>query len=834
MLSAVRDLLKTTPGTILVCSDFPDEPSKPMDVWVNGEHARPTGSPVEMAEALADEYKKVVCLVLSTVDSIPHHEARKLLSRVQVRVADRRIVALLAGECNLRDLVHGPKSEFNKAIQYILQGYELPEFDRYLNEYEMAVRIRWTSRADAIKTLHEMTGGSTYLLRMLLSLVLDWRAEKRVGPDELIDPALLLGREFRIRALPETYWAHVFHYSARVIASHPECWRQLEQLLTKGDLDLGLVNEPLALELSGLAVLHSGRLQLVSNLIRDFAKGFYTKRRYADLYAQDGQWDEAFRRYRQLPDSELIRPCGPDDLHDAELVVRSLGSAMHEAAGSSREAVETLFRNGCSLLLGFPEVAFWTRNGDGWRLSDGEPELPEDSLNQTKDLLAGAGQALGWVEREDASSPAKVTGVVILRSHSPAEARAAAVGDFAGGTVISPPRERLLKLLSGEFFKAHANAVHAEQNLQRLQTRDAHIRIVSNIFSGLGSRLLDQQHIFRLCAQELRGLGYSRVLFSLVDPERTRITGEWCDPQQPIDLAKVTDYPLDRFEADVQPWVIVTGKEKRIPDARLEHLCNQDAVRAANHIAMAVVPIIDHQNLAVGTIHIEREDGAVPTEEEVDDLMMFGRMLSGLLAQVRRMTLIYEGLNQVPEPLLITDRACQIKFANQPACNLFTPLEPGWQETPVLLEGEGGKQVESWFQAAQEKGRHVLQLKDIGNDRAYQGEVLAQRIDRIGTVIHIDDHNFLNSIFDAIHRVGQARTKAEMIEALLDAFKELGFDKVRYYAKHDFEDLFVSTRCRGHSPENIRSVRERCCEAPAIGRNLVALRVRREAACLSV
>ena len=802
ILRALGRALNEDIGLVLVERSSVHDPAVANVVMIGGTRESSVAPLVPLLDKLFDIHKKPILLLLAGIDSLPHHEARKLLSDIRTRVEERRLVVVVAGETNLSELVHGPKSEFNCAVQYVLQGYDLPEFEKYLQEYNSSLLIKWTSPEFAAIALHKMTAGNTYLLRMMVSLVLDWRAEKKIGPDSLVDPEDLLSHHFRLRALPEAYWAHVFRHTAQVIASEPDCWNDLRKLLDEPEIQVGMVNQPQALELSGLAALHGATLRIESLLMREFAREYYSKRKFGDLYAQNGEWAKAFLCYESLPENERIRPSGQDDLYDIELLVRSLGSAMHEAANAAdgERRVEELFSCGCRLVLGFPTVLFWKRlNQNPWLIEDPETLLGPKIQAQCEQLLEATGGKLGWLSVDEDTSLTRVASAVVLKTGHSATIRCVIVGDLDKRIVISLQRKRLAGRMAQEFFDAHSHAVEADMNRRRLITRDAHVRIITRIFSGLGSRLLDQKQVLKLSANELRKLGYKRVMFSLVDPERTIIKGAWDEPGTPVNLADLTEYPLDRPEADLQPWIVSIGKSMIIPDANKEPLCSRKAVVGANLMAMAVVPILDHHGVVFGTIHIEREDGAVPSKEEVEDLELFGKMLAGLLAQTRRMTMIYEALNKVPEPLLISDRKGLIKFANQPACELFREINSGWQETPVALSGSGSEKVRDWIEKANRHRRHVEQVKGVGKDGQYQGEVLCAQIELIGFVVHIDDQNFLNRIFEAIPLVGQSTSRDDLVSRLLEATKLLDFEKSRFYRKDPLGDRLISNRCLGHS-----------------------------------
>jgi signal transduction histidine kinase len=786
---------------------------QPGGLFVRAIVAFPSNSGVELtpgetsgANALisyVDRYyeasKKPFVLLVAGIEEMPHDEARTFLAQVRVRVSDRRLVAVLAGETNLRELVHGPNSEFNCATQYILQGLDVKEFSGCLKEYETSLRLRWLSRESALRCLHEKTGGSAYLLRLLISVVLDWRADKTLKPTDKIDAAKLYTYEFRRKTLPDNYWSHVLRHATNAIASDAKSWGVLEKLLD-GD-ERGIKEdlwEPHTLELAGLAVYDSQNqlLRFCSPLIKDFAAYHYSARTLADLYAINGDWQEAFARYRTITERDRCRPLGVDDLHEVEALARALGSGFRRAALEGVVPLERLFQDGCQLLLGFPEVFYWVRENQGeWRLDTGGYELSEEATRRCLELLS-----TDVLDPEPNSRNRAIAALPFrLSTEHESRERAVVVGNLISGAPLSLQRRRLLQQLGDDFGKAHEHAVSVENNRRRLRVRNTQIEIITQVFSGLGSKLLNPLSVLNICAKGLRELGYKRVMFSVVNPERTRIVGALDEPGTPGNLIAFTDYPLSAPDADVQPWVVDAKVPRIIRDARMDPLCNSKAVDGAGLVSLAIVPMLDHNGDVSGTIHIERTDGLIPDKDEVEVLMLFGRELSGILAQSRRMTMIYEALNKVPEPLLISDMALQLKFANQPACKLFPALTAGWQDPPFEVAADQSlSQITGWFKEALKSGRSSLKKQGIGNSAQYFGEVLVAKIDGIGALVHISDQTFLMEIFAAIQSISKATTPSELVECLFTAADKLGFPKRRYYKKPRGEDRLVSARSVGH------------------------------------
>ena len=92
----------------------------------------------------------------------------------------------------------------------------------------------------------------------------------------------------------------------------------------------------------------------------------------------------------------------------------------------------------------------------------------------------------------------------------------------------------------------------------------------------------------RLAGQGLRGVGYKRVVFSLVDPERKRIVGEHEDSPTGQTAADMTSWELSQANEDIQPFVVATKKPEIVEDARTHPLTNKKVVEMVGLRGMAV------------------------------------------------------------------------------------------------------------------------------------------------------------------------------------------------------------------------------------------------------
>ena len=103
----------------------------------------PETDPLRPLDELSARSGRPVVLLVANVDRMAHHVARRFLQEVRTRVEARQLVAVLTGEYDFRDLVHGPQSEFNCAHQFVLQGFEMTEYRRLLDKYARASGIQF-------------------------------------------------------------------------------------------------------------------------------------------------------------------------------------------------------------------------------------------------------------------------------------------------------------------------------------------------------------------------------------------------------------------------------------------------------------------------------------------------------------------------------------------------------------------------------------------------------------------------------------------------------------------------------------------------------------------
>ncbi len=754
-----------------------------------------TGGLFDPIDQLSEKLEKPVIALFSYVDGIAHSLARSLLRAVRPRVMDGKLIAVLCGEMDLRHLVHGPNSEFNCAHQYVLQGYDLDEFSQRFRRYAISLNLKFKDETGAARLLLKLTGGNVHILRILLGSIIESRV--RSGEPQLPELDLSdIPQTLSAIQPPGMRRADTFRYSMRVINNEPDCWNDLNRLINGQPVEVvGLEkDQPSILELAGVAVREGTRLHFSSPLMAEFQRNTYVPRRFGDLFARNGQWDEAFRQYEKLSPEERLRPSSADDRAEVILMVKTLSAALFSKAAVSVEAVKQFFSLGCRYVLGFSEITFWQLD-ESWRIQpfDGFPSnsgADYSVINVLPNSTENAHPGIWLPLNKPISSHCLIAILPGLRAD---RLGAVVVGNHSQQIVISRERELLTKELLENFVKAYGHAIKVETSRIRLETRNKHIELINSIFEGLGKNVLNPKQVLSLAAEGLRSMWYRRVLFCLVDDERKRIKGVLDSSDQSVNIADMTDYALDDPLADLQPYIIYTKKWKIVPDATKEPLANKKAVNLAGMKAEMLVPLINPLGEAIGTIHVERIDGAVPTTDEAEDLQTFGRQLAVAIEQSKRVSLLQSALDKIPEPLVIVDNAINIRYANQPGADLLS-IEPGWcgriennDDAEHGLDEEAQKMIRASLNTGQRAVHHVQRLSSqTTNQSEYRREMLTDILQdwggkTIGGLLHIRDFSYLYQVSQAFRLVFEASDAQSAIRAMLEAAKLLKYKWGRLY-----------------------------------------------------
>jgi len=232
--------------------------------------------------------------------------------------------------------------------------------------------------------------------------------------------------------------------------------------------------------------------------------------------------------------------------------------------------------------------------------------------------------------------------------------------------------------------------------------------------------------------------------------------------------------------ADLQPYVIHTALPKIVRDARREPLANQEVVRRARMRGLAIVPILNRVDVAIGTIHVEREDGQVPSPEDVEDLEAFARQLAVAIEQTERVDLLLRALDKIPEPVVVVDGRERCRYANKPASDLLH-MASDWHDrsaaVPISDHLEG--KVLEQLRESLDTGRRLVNHITLSHDKEYRAAALSSGIRdhagrTVGAVLHLQDLNYLYRVLEAFQLVAGAGDTESALQSLLTAARLLG------------------------------------------------------------
>ncbi|MGE3822033.1 MAG: hypothetical protein AB7I30_21680, partial [Isosphaeraceae bacterium] len=306
-------------------------------------------------------------LLLANLDSLPDHELRGLVDGLR-EVGRGGILA--TGEARGAELFHGPRAVWEADRKLLVTRIELEEFGEFARKYLESLKLPTHDPDSVVETLYERTGGNIYFLRVLLWVAFDRWSSTEGAEDEFIDPAALPDRA----VASQIPWNHYLRYVTRLIGHRPELWDRLERLLRLGHVAADS-SGPDLLELTGIPFREGENLILPGGVLSRFLTHHYDAQKFADLYAGQGDWDRAFDLLEDLGDARRPRPSRLDDVADTGYMVKRLVSSLHEEVVRGPAQLRNRFRDGCRLLLGFPEVDFWTRGpapDSGWHHLDTE------------------------------------------------------------------------------------------------------------------------------------------------------------------------------------------------------------------------------------------------------------------------------------------------------------------------------------------------------------------------------------------------------------------------------------------------------------------------------
>lgn len=752
-------------------------------------------------------HRAVPAIVLaSNVDGMAHHLARRFLEGIRTLVDGGQAIVVMSGENAFHELSYGPKVEFNVASQFFVKGYGEKEFSSSIAKYAGHLRFNIVEPDAFFTHLWRLTGGNLYIARLILSVLVETRANAGYLQDHPVTVADV-PESFCDSAL-SIYGNHIFRHARQLIDRQPASWNELKALLADKEIPWSAsANAPSHVELAGIGMRDekATRIRFASPVMEEFCRLTYDNRKFGDLHVKSAQWPEAFAHYQKLAPEELIRPASSDDLNKVASTVNALAASLYsEATGFDDnpaaliEAVRELFAKGCHYILGFREVTFWYRD-----LGKDPPDprwysVPLETFKFTD-------SELDRIERLLPNDPTLTPGVLpleipwrnfaiaaILPTLNADQQAAVVISDLHTRPAISQERELLAKRLLGHFESAYLHALRMAQVRTRNRVQEKLIYIINDVFQSFRDREVSLQVLLSMAARGLRELNYRRVLFSMVDPEKNLLEGivDDCDSSLQ-NVAHLISYPVEKTNESLSAHVLSRKVPMIISDARRHPMADKRVVNAGGLKAFAIIPILTPEKDAIGTLLVQRH-GSVPDKIEVEDLQLFCQQLALAIEHSQRIYLLQSGLNRVPDPILIVDSNKRPRFANSPAAKLLN-VRAGWQnQTRQVTEfkrSDAGPVIDLIHKALSSGHRLASHIPGIGPNSNYRGAVVASIINEtwaqgsserektLGGVMRIQDLTYLYKVLDASRHVAEAADGPTALRNMLAAAMQLGHEQ---------------------------------------------------------
>jgi signal transduction histidine kinase/PAS domain-containing protein len=776
-------------------------------------------------------------LIVGNIDSISQPVAQHFLRALESTVEEGKIIAVLSGEADVREMLGGVRNEFRIAQRYVLQGYGEQEFCRRVKERASRNGVRLDSEQECLELLFAETGGSFYVALLLLRNVsarVGKRRNSGGGHSAVVIKASELKREIDSISHGISWRDRVALNAVFQIWQDPYCCADLEKLL-RHDMFTIYAPEahagPTTLELAGVAVRGgcSGDPAAVpfkfsSPLMKAFALSYFDDITLGDLYVNTRQWEQAVERYKRAPEEDRIRPRKTWDRSRADNVIRMVCAKLHiRATGDAPVGkVDDLFVESCRYVLGFREVSSlaWKvdKNKGVWhikvkdeRLTDSDYRLMIQGLPPGDELPVGRAFELQQY-------PSFTTGIA-MRSIHPAEREAVILSDFGGRVAISPARQQLLDELIEHYVKAREHALKVEMNQRRMYVLQQYRDINRYIGAKLEEEHLDVNAVLDFVADRILQMGYRVVSAGLYAPRESRVI---CGVYKFIQDGAVRisyHWPSENL-AKEQLLVARSGESREVPDEEGNKLCilplgprneMQEAQISGSH---------PHQEVT-HTLTVQRTDFAALSQEERDDLTEFGDQLLEAIRGSERIILLQSSLSQMNDPVAIVDANLKLRYANSAVNKVFNigPMPTGrWQSTqqsPLvdqILRGEKAPRTFEMLAQVLQPNSSLQALTELvdeseGQDATYYGRINIGNVRNsrkrvIGAYLLVQDFSDSKFLFEATQLFFSA--SADVLVAILLNI-DRGKDAWRRFYRVDANnpDLLISAQALGPYNEDL-------------------------------
>jgi two-component sensor histidine kinase/PAS domain-containing protein len=773
-------------------------------------------------------YDRIV-LLISSLDGLGQM-LRPFMAEVLRAITNGRLVAVMTGEIDSLSLVSDTNPQMREGRLLVVQGLDRDEFDRLLNGCLRKEGLVFDDEDGLRQYIWGMSGGGMPLTMRFLRDI-GWHfgcaPGKAIALSDVRDQ--IEGQVFR-----GLYRAPAFRRAADLINGDPTSWRDVQQLIDHGSIPVG-GHLPSTLEMAGLAVRENRNLRCQSPLIAKFLEITYDALRFGDLYASHGDWKTAMRYYRTGSEKKLVRRRETNELSRLHSVVNAICALMYDVLGRKEgigegqqstclNVIKTTLTDACVHVLAFSNVTYWSSSSvASWSLNLLEGTPTDDSRSLRTVLLSAANSTNGEIIQV---SPTET--LLFLGGLRPGQRFAVIVSDVQGPhTFLWRERKQFLSQILRSFANSHNYVV----SLMRKQARreldiglarsiDAMLHLVTRTMATDERQGVEE--LTRLISRSWHGLAYRRVVIYLLDSSQLRLQA----------LAEVADENLPKLGQCWEPAPDTPTRDllRDTLCGGVPQICGQPAhdirvperVQAMNLGPFAAVPMLNSRKHGIGVILVERRDGSLSTNSELQDLLFFAGQLAAAVEQAECIGGLQFSLDAVPEATIILDQSLRTEYVSATAAALFG-IRAGWRDHDS--RGDEIREIPNLLRVATESlyaGSAMQYDVDLGIKK-WAAETIATRItDRrgqtAGTLLHIRNYTSLRRTISAIGAIAAADDIPSAKSLLLKAAEELGFAWGRLYVTlPEDSDRLVAEAAFGVSESLAQKIRDRKIVLPPRG-----------------
>lgn len=453
---------------------------------------------------------------------------------------------------------------------------------------------------------------------------------------------------------------------------------------------------PGPLEVSGLVIREPGcPPRIACPVWKNFLKRHMSPRYLADVYALQRRWSKAWEAYQAPGRSAMDRPLAGESRSRLAAVIIEWEQSFDDYVHDGPKAVHSQLETGLRQLLNFADCR--------WQ---NDHESPTAAIPTGKEEDNAPTEDHPWTIDCGADSYGNAVFLngtrTRLRSAAHFKQRLRPDVDLAiyleregDGREIDLSEQKTLKRVLQKFWLAYQNAQEIVYAKTIGELREAHLQVIDRLSAELISTPFDMETLVNLAGQGLiNSKHYHRIMISLVDGkcEWIQAVGDWRHKSaKPV--AHETNLPLtthtnpaisgNEKEWDIQQWVVQKNETKVIADATLPTNSNPTTQwNKAAQCGMAAITVMPMRvrGDVIGSIHIERADRRVPSDEELQLFEILARQYGVLFRHAQRLTMLEKSLHRLDSRLILMNANKQSIFINlQAAEEGFDQRLAGWQ-----------------------------------------------------------------------------------------------------------------------------------------------------------